>query len=284
VRPVASASERLGHWLRRGAVYGALLTVSAIIVAPFAWLVLSTIRPADELYASPLRWLPETVTLEAYGAALRTLARPLLNSALYGVLSAVLSLLIAVPAAYSLARYRYRGKHLVSGALLTTQMLPMVLLLIPLYLVYARIGLYDTVPGLIVAYSALTVPFSILLLRGFFLGLPRDLEEQAMVDGCSRLGALRRIVLPLSGPAIAATALLAIVVVWNDVLVTVFLTSGSDVQTASVALYNLFNVRAGALDRVILLAGGVLLTLPVVVLFMFLQRYLVRGVTLGAVR
>lgn len=265
-------------------VYGLVLAVCLVVLVPFLWLIASSIRPAGELYATPPRWIPEQVTLAAYSTALSTFARPLLNSAAYGFAAALISLAVGVPAAYSLTRYAYRGKGAVVGGLLVSQMLPVVLLLIPMYLLFSQIGLYNTPLGLIVAFTALTLPFTMLLLRSYFATLPPDLEEQAMVDGCTRLGAMVRIVVPLSLPVIAATALMSVVLVWNDVLITVFLTSDTKIQTASVALYNLFNLRAGAADRVVLLAGSVLLTLPVLVLFVFLQRFMVKGITLGGVK
>ncbi|HET8784154.1 MAG TPA: carbohydrate ABC transporter permease [Candidatus Limnocylindrales bacterium] len=265
-------------------VYALVVGVCLIVLVPFLWLVTSSIRPAEELYETPPTWLPRTLTIDAYGTALSTFARPLINSAAYGFAAAGIGLLLGVPAAYSLARYRYRGKRIVVGSLLVSQMLPIVLLLIPLYLVFSQIGLYNTPLGLVIAFTALTLPFSMLLLRSYFATLPRDLEEQAMVDGCTRVGALVRIVVPLSLPVIAATALMSVVLVWNDVLITVFMTNDTRIQTASVALYNLFNLRAGAADRVVLLAGSVLLTLPVVALFAFLQRYMVKGITLGGVK
>lgn len=265
-------------------MHGLAVAVCLVVLLPFLWLVTSSLRPASELYTTPPRWVPETITIGAYWTALSTFARPLLNSALYGIAAALISLIVGVPAAYSLTRYSYRGKRVVVGGLLITQMLPIVLLLIPLYLVFSRIGLYNTPYGLVLAFSALTLPFTLLLLRSYFATLPPDLEEQAMVDGCTRLGALVRVVVPLSLPVIAATALMSVVLVWNDVLITVFLTSNTEIQTASVALYNLFNLRAGAADRVVLLAGSVLLTLPIIVLFAFLQRYMVKGITLGGVK
>jgi multiple sugar transport system permease protein len=275
---------RLRRTIRAVGIHALVVAVCLVVLVPFLWLVVSTIRPASELYVTPPTWIPDTFTLAAYWTALSTFARPLLNSAAYGLAAALIGLLVGVPAAYSLTRYAYRGKRLVVGGLLVSQMLPIVLLLIPLYLVFSQIGLYNTPLGLVVAFTALTLPFTMLLLRSYFATLPPDLEEQAMVDGCTRLGALVRIVIPLAFPVIAATALMSVVLVWNDVLITVFLTSNTEIQTASVALYNLFNLRAGAADRVVLLAGSVLLTLPVVGLFAVLQRYMVKGITLGGVK
>jgi ABC-type glycerol-3-phosphate transport system permease component len=203
------------------------------------------------------------------------------------VCTAALSLLVACPASYSLTRYVYRGKRLVTILLLITQMLPFVLLLLPLYIAYLKIGLYNTRIGMVIGYTALTIPYSILLLRGYFLTLPADLEDQAQIDGCTRLGALWRVVLPLSRPVVMAVILSDIVLVWNDILFTIFLSKDLSNQTASVALYFFYSMRSqsgGIGQKEVMLAGGVLLTLPVVLLFIFLQKYLVRGMTVGALK
>jgi multiple sugar transport system permease protein len=273
--------RRLGRSL---ATYSLVGLVCLWTLTPFLWLVTSSVRPSGELFVSPPRWIPEQITLRAYETALRTFAQPLLNSVVYGAIASGCALLFAVPAAYSLVRYRYAGKWLAVAGLVASQLLPFVLILLPLYVIFVRLGLYNTRVGLIVAYTGLTLPFSILVLRSYFATHPPDLEEQAMVDGCTRIGALWRIVLPLAGPAIVATGLLSTALVWNDVLVTVFLSSNAEVQTASVALYNLFNTRSGIGDPTVLFAGGVLITLPIVGLFALLQRWMVQSIALAGLK
>ncbi|NPV87283.1 MAG: carbohydrate ABC transporter permease [Anaerolineae bacterium] len=285
------AARRRSALLRRAVnrilTYGALMALTTIIVAPFLWLLTSTLRPVSELYVQPPRWIPSQITLAGYAKALKVFALPLVNSITYGIATALLSLLVACPAAYSLARYLYPGKRAVITALLITQMLPFVLLLLPLYIAYLRLHLYNTRIGLIIGYTALTIPYSILLLRSYFSTLPAELEDAAMIDGCTRMGALWRVVLPLSKPVLMAVILNNIVLVWNDVLFTIFLSKDMPKQTASVALYLFYTLRqqsGGIAQKEIMLAGGVLLTLPVIILFIFLQKYLVKGMTLGALK
>jgi ABC-type glycerol-3-phosphate transport system permease component len=277
----------LRHLGEQAPVYAVLLSLTIFILIPFLWLLTSTVRPVSELYVYPPRWIPETFTLLPYHKAFQTFAKPLINSAVYGLIVSLLTLVVASPAAYSLTRLRYPGKRTVTGLLLLTQMLPFVLLLLPLYITYLRLGLYNTRLGLIVGFTALTIPYSILLLRSYFAGLPLELEEQAMIDGCTRLGALWRVVLPLSTPVLVAVVLSSIVLVWNDVLFTIFLSKDLEIQTASVALYHFFTVRSasgGVAQKEVMLAGGVLLTLPVVFLFTFLQKYIAAGITAGALK
>lgn len=261
--------------------------VCGIILVPFLWLFTSSLRTPAEIFSPIPYWIPAHPTLQNYGKALGIFINPLLNSVLYGVSCGLLSLLVASPAAYSMTRLHYRGKSVITGILLILQMLPFVLILLPLYISFIRIRLYDTRIGLMIALTALTVPYSILLLRSYFDSLPADLEEQAMIDGCTRLETLIRIVLPLSSPGLMAVFLSNVILVWNDILFTVFLTKSSSVQTASVVLYNLFSFSKGAgssIDQGTLLAMGVLLTLPILILFIFLQKYLVKGLTLGALK
>ncbi len=268
-------------------LYAFLALLAIIILAPFLWLVSSTLRPASELYVYPPLFLPKTFTVQAYPKAFEVFSQPLVNSVIYSFSTGLISLVVACPAAYSLVRYRYPAKRGIVAAMLITQMLPFVLLLLPLYIIFIRLGLYNTRLGLIIAFTALTIPYSVLLLRGYFSTLPLELEEAAMIDGCTRLGAFWRVVLPLSTPALVAVLLSNVVLVWNDVLFVIFLTKDLSVQTASVALYHFFTMRAqsgGMGQKEIMLAGGVLLTMPILLVFPFLQKYIAQGLTLGALK
>lgn len=285
--PVSFRVSRIRKLFLRVLLYIFLLSLIVVILAPFLWLLSSTLRPVNELYVYPPQWLPKQFTLQGYSKAMVVFAQPLLNSVLYSFVTAIISLLVACPAAYSLTRYRYPAKRFFIAIMLITQMLPFVLLLLPLYIGFIRLGLYNTRLGLIIAFTALTIPYSVLLLRGYFSTLPVELEEAAMIDGCTRLGALWKVVIPLSTPALVAVVLSNIVLVWNDVLFTIFLTKDLSVQTASVALYHFFTMRSqsgGMAQKEVMLAGGVLLTLPVIIIFPFLQKYIAKGLTLGALK
>jgi len=271
----------------RGLMYLVLFSIMLLILAPFLWLLTSSLRPVSELFVTPPRWIPSQINFSGYAKAFSIFALPILNSVFYGFCTAVISLLVACPAAYSLTRFKYKGKRWITTLLLLTQMLPFVLLLLPLYIAYIQTGLYNTRLGMVIGFTALTIPYSILLLRGYFATLPPDLEEQAQIDGCTRLGAMWRVVLPLSRPVLMAVVLSDIVLVWNDVLFNIFLTRDISNQTASVALYLFYTLRSqsgGIGQKEVMLAGGVLLTLPVVFLFIFLQKYLVKGLTVGALK
>jgi N,N'-diacetylchitobiose transport system permease protein len=161
-------------------------------------------------------------------------------------------------------------------------MLPAMLLIIPMFLSFSALGLFATLQGLVLASASWTVPFSVVLLRGFFLSIPSDIEQQALVDGCTRFGVLWRITLPLSTPGVVAVALFVFVWTWGDIIFPLILTNDVSNQTMAVILYNLMQSTRGAVNYGGLLAAGVLFALPTVILFTFLQRWVVQGTAAGA--
>ncbi len=256
------------------------------ITFPFLWAISSSLRPIDKLFTVTPDWLPRPFTLENYRWALGepTFMVPFRNSFVVSGLSAVGTVALAALAAYGLARLRYPGKKGVIAAMLATQMLPTMLVIIPIFLIYSRVDLYNTFTGLVLASTAWTLPYAVILLRAFFLGVPVALEEQAMVDGCSRLGAFLRVTLPLSAAGVIAVSVFVFIWAWGDMLFPLILTKNIDKQTAALSLFNMMQSTRGATNYSGLLAAGVLFTLPAVVLFVSLQRQLVEGMTAGSLR
>jgi multiple sugar transport system permease protein len=278
-----------GRWRRAAAqagTYAVLLGLMAWIVFPFLWALSTSLRPIDTLFTLTPEWLPRPVTLENYRWALGepTFVIPLRNSFLVSTSTAAVSVALASVAAYSLARFRYRGKNAVVAAMLGTQMLPTMLLIIPIFLIYARVDLYDTFAGLILASTAWTLPYAVLLLRSFFLDVPVSLEEQALVDGCGRLGAFLRVTLPLSLAGLVAVLVFVFIWTWGDMLFPLILAKNIDRQTAALSLFTMMQSTRGATNYSGLLAAGVLFTLPAVVLFVLLQRPLLEGLRAGALK
>lgn len=278
-----------GRWRRRAGragTYAVLLGLMTWVVFPFLWALSTSLRPVDTLFTLTPEWLPRPVTLENYRWALAEphFVIPLRNSFLVSTGTAVVSVALASAAAYSLARFRYRGKNAVVAALLGTQMLPTMLLIIPIFLIYARVDLYDTFAGLILASTAWTLPYAVLLLRSFFLDVPVSIEEQALVDGCSRLGAFLRVTLPLSLAGLVAVLVFVFIWTWGDMLFPLILAKNIDRQTAALSLFNMMQSTRGATNYSGLLAAGVLFTLPAVVLFVLLQRPLLEGLRAGALK
>jgi ABC-type glycerol-3-phosphate transport system permease component len=209
---------------------------------------------------------------------------PIVNSFLVSVSTAVAALSLGSLAAYSLSRLDYPGKSLIMTGMLACQMLPTMLVILPIFLIFARVGLYNTLIGLVLASTAWTLPYTVMLLRGFFSALPVALEEQAMVDGCNRLGAFVRVTLPLSLPGIAAVAAYAFIWTWGDMLFPLILAKNFDHQTAALSLFTMMQSTRGATNYGGLLAAGILFTLPATLLFLLLQRPMIEGLTGGALK
>ena len=281
-----------GRWrTRRGrrrladvAAYLLLAPLVLAIVFPFLWILTSALRPAEQLYAA--RLLPPAFTLEHFEWALRQRAflLPLRNTAVVATATAVLTLGLAALAAHSLTAYPIRGTRGLLFALLLVNLLPGVLLVVPMFLIVRALGLHDTLLGLVLVTTTLGAPAVTLLLRGVFGGVPRDLLDAAMLDGASRLGALWRVVLPLSRPGLIAGAMASVTLVWNDVLFALVLTRGVATQTVGVALTTQAQAQFSVVNWSGLLAEGVLVTLPVVVAFALLQRHFIQGVATTGLR
>lgn len=270
-------------------IHVAAFVAATAILAPFLWLLYSSLAGQSDLLTRPLRWWPEQWTLDRYreifsadkgSAALFRDA--LLNSFLVATGTVMISLVIGILGGYALARLRFPLRRSTLMAFLVTYMLPPISLIIPLYLLMARLGLLDTKIGLIVVYCSLAIPFTLWTMSNFFGSLPVELEEAARVDGCTRLGALFRVVLPLSRPGIVATALFGFLLCWDEFLYSLIFTSTSQAKTIPVAIAE-FTGR-NAVDFGLIAAGGVLAALPPLLLTMFFQRYLLDGLSSGAVK
>jgi ABC-type glycerol-3-phosphate transport system permease component len=266
--------------------HAALLVLMSWVTFPFFWAITCSLRPLDKLFTLTPEWLPSPLTFENYSWAVNepNFIVPFRNSFLVSGLTAVISVALGALAAYGLARLRYPGKKTIMTVLLSTQMLPTMLVIIPIFLMYAKSGLFNTLSGLILASTAWTLPYSVLLLRSFFSNLSISLEEQAMVDGCSRLGAFFRITLPLSAAGLAAVTVYVFIWTWGDMLFPFILAKNIDKQTAALSLYNMMQSTRGATNYAGLLAAGVLFTLPAIILFTILQRHLIEGLTAGSVK
>lgn len=274
--------------------YVAVLLVLAMFLLPiFALLVMSFKLPADVVSLPPNPF--QNLTLANYqtvlfgakleGAALMSggdiqFARALTNSLVIALTSTVLALLFGVPAAYALARYRFRGKQDMAIFILSTRFAPPMAVLIPYFIFFSKLRLLDTHFALIVMYTMMNLSLVVWMMMGFIRELPPDLEEAAQVDGCTRLGALRRITLPLVMPGLVATTVFAIMISWNEFLFAVMLTSNA-ARTAPVAALGYIRYMFVAWGP--LTAAGTLIALPVLIFVLIFQRRLVRGLTLGAV-
>ena len=264
--------------------YATLAVILAFVGFPLAWMALSSLKPSDQLFTRPPRLVPTAVTMEWYRAVVLDSRVPtyLLNSTYVALVVMAANMLIATLGAYSLHRFRYRGRQVFQYLTLGSYLLPPILLLIPLFLTLRSLRIVDTALAVIIGHVILTVPFSIWLLRSFFLAIPREVEEAAMVDGAGHIAAFIRIVLPLAAPGILATSLLAFVLSWNEYLFASVLVTGGENKTLPVGIAELvtsLDIRWGEVMSVAMVS-----TIPVLVLFGLMQRYFVKGFLAGATK
>jgi multiple sugar transport system permease protein len=272
--------------MKRAAKY--LLLVLALLVAltPVYWMLTISLKTEVDHFAVPPRWLLFTPTLEHYADAfvMRSFGQYLLTSAIVAVISTLCALVLGTFAAYALARFRlpYQLDRRLSLWILSTRMFPAIVTAVPLFLMMRDLRLLNTRASLVVVYTAFNLPFVIWMMRGFFAELPRDLEEAALVDGDSRLGALVRVVLPLVAPGLAATAVFCLIVSWNEFLFALVLTQTDAAMTLPVGIagrVTQYEIKWGVMS-----AAGVVAMVPILVFALAVQKYLVRGLSLGAVK
>jgi ABC-type glycerol-3-phosphate transport system permease component len=267
-------------------LWAGIALLTAFALAPFVWVFLTSLKTRQELYATPLIYLPGTLTVanyvDAWTSKLTPFSRFFANSLWVSSVTMVATTAISILAGYALARFRFFGRQAFLLVFLATQMFPAVLLIAPLLAQWHALGLIDTYQALIYSNFSFTVPFTVWMLVGYFDSIPRELEESAMIDGCSRFGALCRVILPLAAPGVAATAIFAFVSSWSELLFAITFTSQTEMRTLSAGL--LFMVGQYEIQWGQLSAGVIISTLPVAVLFTYLQRHLIRGLAAGAVK
>lgn len=265
-------------------LYTAVVTVVAVLFFPMYWMFMTSLAPQDQLYIYPPKLVHPNATLAAYVKIFRErpIERWLINSLVVVIFSGLSSLVISVLAGYSLSRYRVRGSGVLGYLLLSSRMLPPTLLVIPLFVFMSQLRLMNTLWSVVIANVTFIMPFATWMLKSYFDSIPRELEEAAYIDGSSRLGALLRITLPLSAPGVAATALYSAILAWDEYLFArTFLTTNS-VWTISVGLGSFRGEYITFWNEV--MAASVIGTVPIIVIFLLLEKHLVSGLTAGAVK
>jgi multiple sugar transport system permease protein len=261
-----------------------MVIFSLLILFPIYWVVKTSITPETEMYKLPLNILPTNITIFNYIEINQyiTFFRFFINSVFVSLSSSVLSVLSAMLAGYSLARFFFKGKQAIKLSVIITQMFPVILLIIPLLIIYRRFHLVDNLFALIFTYTTLTLPFGIILFEGLFLGIPVEIEECARIDGCSYLGALFRVTAPAMAPGIAACFAFAFVGSWSEMFAGIMFLNTEKNFTLPIGLFMLigkYEVQWGALS-----AGIVISLIPALIMFFYSQKYMVSGLTAGAVK
>ncbi|MFB5266914.1 carbohydrate ABC transporter permease [Paenibacillus enshidis] len=253
-------------------------------LVPFYWMFVTSLKTRQEIYGSVLTLWPQKLTWDNYVKTFQDsdFLQYFANSAIVSLVSGLLVVIVSILGGYALARYQFRGKGLFLLVFLATQMIPVMVLLVPLYIVFGELDLLDKLPALIITYTAINIPFCLITMSGFFQRIPVALEEAAMVDGCSRIRTVVQIILPIMLPGIVASFVFAFTAAWNDLFFGVMFTVSEDVKTVPVGLNGFiqkFDVNWGEMS-----AAGMLSLIPVIILFAFVQRYIVSGLTQGAVK
>jgi N,N'-diacetylchitobiose transport system permease protein len=270
--------------LARAGYNAAAVLVLLVTVFPIYWMVATGFKRGVDILSFEPRWLPIPGTLENYRAAIGKphFLEDVRNSVIVVTVTVLVSLALAFLAALAAARYRFSGRALLIIMLIVIQMVPLEALIIPIYLTLDRAGQTDRLAGIIVTYLTFVLPFSIWTLRGFIVNIPEELEEAAMVDGCTRAGAFRRILFPLVAPGLVATAVFSFILVWNDYLIAYVLLRSPEKQTLGIWLAS-FTTNHGT-EWGGVMAGSTLFAIPAVVFFLLVQRRVVTGLTAGAVK
>ena len=264
--------------------YAAILFYLTFALFPLYWLLKISITPDQLIFTEGTALWPTDATLENFGKVIwqTDFLRFFWNSLIVSLASAAITTVIAAGAGYAFSRFRFRGQKLVIALMLLTQMFPLLMIIAPIYKIVAMLGLLNSLSSLILVYTAFNIPFATFLMQSFFDGIPKDLEDAAMMDGCTRFQALRKVILPLTLPGLGATLGFIFTAAWSEVLFALMLIRSEDSMTFPVGMLTF--VSKFSVDWGQMMAAGVLALIPSCLFFIFIQRYLVQGLTSGAVK
>ena len=271
-----------GWW---GLVYAIMIAWSLVSLFCLVWIVITSLKTNRELFANV--WaLPKAAQWVNYISAWRKshMSGYVLNSVVVSVVSVTLAGVVASMASYILARFRFRGNRLLLVAFIAGLAIPLQLILVPVYLMFSRLNLTNSLPALVAMYVTIHLPFSIFVLTGFFRSLPRELEEAAVLDGASEHQVFWRVMFPLVRPGLVTISIFNFLGVWNEYILALFLLSDAEKMTVPVGLYNLKTSQGYVGDWVSMFAGLIIVLLPTLIVFLILQRRIMGGMTIGALK
>ncbi len=261
-----------------------LAIYSIYLVFPVYWLIASALKPTEDLFLVPASLFPRRISLENFKLILFQTKVPqyFLNSIITSVSVTIITITIATLGAYSLTKYKFPGRKLISDLILVAYIFPGILILLPLYQIIVRWKLNNSLIGLILANLTFTVPFCLWMLRAFFLQLPESLEESAMIDGCTKFGAFLRVLLPLASPGIVASGTYAFILSWNEYMFALIFVTNDSNKTLPLGVAGFLGHLT--IDWGALLASAVVAVIPIMLAFMFFQKYLIQGISAGAIK
>ncbi len=285
-------SRTIEYWVLAALKWGSVVFFVVITAFPLLYMVSLSFKDISEVLRNPGDFFPswtEVSNLSTYREVLRPVEdggrgflRLLRNSAMVGVATVVITVGLGTLAAYAAARLQFFGKRTINTAMVLVYLFPAIVMAIPLFVLFSAIGLRDSLVGLMIVYLAQTIPVALYMLRSYFQSVPVEVEESALIDGCSRLSLIGRIVLPLAAPALVAVGLYVFMIAWNEFLYALlFLTQSQELWTLPLGLQQLDNQE---IPKTVLMAGAVIISLPIIVIFFVAERFLVEGLTAGSVK
>lgn len=278
-------TAKIKFFSRRGQfIYGCAAILAIATAFPFFWMISTSFKPLQEIFVFPPSFLPAEFTLKNFERLFEQtrFLTYFKNSVFVSFTTVVLTMTIGSAGAYSLTRFKFYGREKIASLILFTYMFAPIMIVIPFYVLIKKIGLANTHAALIMAYTAFCLPFSLWLLRSFFQSIPLALEKAALIDGASRLEAVIYVILPLALPGIIATGIFTFILAWNDYIFVRILITSDELKTLSVGIADLYN--ATVIDWGMIMSGSMLITVPVLIFFVFIQRYLIAGWGAGAMK
>jgi multiple sugar transport system permease protein len=265
-------------------MYVILIIASLFVLIPTLWMLSTALKPAAETMVTPPKWIPENITFDSFTGIWKNypFKEYFINSTIIVAISTIVSIIFSALAGYGVTRFKFKGKGTFLTFLLITQMFPSIMLLIPFYQVLKSFNLIDTYWGLILVYISFSIPFCTWMMVGFFKGIPLELDEAAKMDGCGRIRTFLQIILPLSLPGLASTAIYAMLLGWNEYMFAFILTNSESMRTLPVGIAELNGYYKIVWND--LMAASFLSSLPLIILFIFFQKYFISSLTAGSVK
>lgn len=262
-----------------------ILVLTLILILPFLWMISTSFKEADEIFQEIPKWMPRKFSFQNYSEIWNRgyFKTYFINSLLVSFATMGISLIVAMFAGYGISRFRFRGRTFFSVTLIVVQMFPSMLLLIPMYIIMSRMGLLDTHLSMVIAYTTFAMPFCAWMIKGYFDTIPVSLEEAARIDGCGRLRILFQIIMPLAAPGIVTVAMFAFILSWQEYMYALTFARTEGMRTITVGIA-LMQGQHGSVNWGQIMAGSVLACLPGLILFTYLEKYLVQGFTMGAIK
>ncbi len=270
--------------LQRTFKFAALLFFLVFALFPVYWLLNTSLKPPADAVRVPIQYLPKVITFENYVAVWQQTDFPVFfrNSLLVAVVSATFAVFLSIFAGYALSRFNFKGKRFTLLAFLATQMVPILVMIVPLFLLFKSVNLINTLTSLIISYAVITLPFCSMTIMGFFQRIPAALEEAAMIDGCSRIQALFRVIIPVMLPGVVVTYVFAFISGWNEFFFSVMFINSQMKKTIPVGI-NMF-IQKVEVNWGMMSAAGIISLVPSIIMFMMIQKYIITGMMAGSVK